>query len=375
MRRSVCQWLTIIAAVVIPTVGEAQTMIGQSHLAPVALEARCRFADSMLEGPRYLVAMGSDPLHASILREDIQNRRLAADPAAEKDRDAGAPHKELAGPVEPQRCQPFPPPEPFCPFAELAAAEPIDVEFNDTPRSECAATSVVSSPAVENATYPLDARRALPLYRGRENDGHRFAGASPVIATLDAADLPFDVVGNSPLRFSLQPIGGPRYCLLDWEAPAPVCSATGGEKSGEVRLSDWLPSDAQWEGLRRLWSGMQPELPIACWMEEIIWQLEYAAAIDGPVRPHLQPRRLGAEVAAVTRDLLDRVARWSRPAVPVLAHTVEPPPAPQPQQDLQLAAAVLLSAAGELESIAGRLRVWGDGLHRIAKVPAAPLRR
>ena len=124
MTRSLCFWLACVCFGASPSVASAQTLIGQSRLAPVALEARCRFADGMYDGSTTFVGLGHDPLHAAVLAEDYAPAvapAVASRPAQPEAEQVKVAVVDVAKKVD-SRC------EPFCPMADLAQHEPLDVE-------------------------------------------------------------------------------------------------------------------------------------------------------------------------------------------------------------------------------------------------------
>jgi hypothetical protein len=116
------------------------------------------------------------------------------------------------------------------------------------------------------------------------------------------------------------------------------------------------------------------DVPVTCWIDSVVWTGERWLSSNGPLQPWLDARLWGEQLAELSTEAVTSVADWARPALPILTHSLTPqaplPAAPQPQfqvSELTMAAAVLHSAAGELESLADSLRSWGNSLHRVAR--------
>lgn len=231
-------------------------------------------------------------------------------------------------------------------------------------------------------------------------EGSRFVGSSPVIAVLEEEYLPYDLSADEPLRLRLLPFSVRRSCPLENRplvaaiAPgdkAATAAAASAPKAAVTPLVNLAPSGIDWVALSRWVDSLQPRMPVHCWMEEVIWQVNEALDPRGPIRSRLQAEQIGHQVAEWGIQLEQHVAAAAEPVMPILARVVAPqpqpaaPPAGIPQRpaaaekvELAVAANALISAAGQLESVAAALRSWGTSLDRVAKAApaeAAMLRR
>lgn len=338
MTRSLCAWLASLALFAAPSFASAQNFRSQNFLAPVALEARCYVADGMLLEWTQPIGLGRDPLHAAVLAADMATGTVLESAGQDETEPAGAPtagvdHTTIRVPA--LACEP----EAFCPFSHLAADEPVDVIPH----------AVVTNPSVV----------AKPI------------GAAATIMTLEQdAYVPYVLAKNPPVRLNLLPFTYPQSCLL---ADRPIRT----EASPAFDLSVLIPGEEQLQFLRQTYRSMQPRLPLACWMDELMWRTSDALAADGPILTWCDADKLGRMAGIWSVRATEKIGEVTQPALPILARSVPPENAkpvpvanpvqpPAPSEEFVVAAAVLQSAAEELESIASTLRTWGDSLQRVA---------
>jgi len=289
----------------------------------------------------------------------------------------------------------------FCPYAELAAAEPLDADLDaeqgnaSSPRAALfRAPGLPIRPAVA-ASHPEDLPpssdlplsscepeyscefefRCMPEYSN--DSGNRPSAASDLVVVPAAPEVPAptnsqpnSLVGSSPTITLLEE----EYRAYDYTQPPVIridllgvrlpksCQLTSAPNARVVRTGEQH-------------AAAELEVPVACWIDSVVWTGERWLADNGPLRHWFDARIWGEQFAQLSTDAVTSVADWARPAVPILTHSLTPqaplPAAPQPQfqvSELTMAAAVLHSAAGELESLAGNLRSWGNSLHRVARV-------
>lgn len=355
MKRTLRNWIASIALAATPGSAFAHDLPDSKYLAPVALEARCQVADGVLGSWTQLIALGADPLHTAILLADTEepspfDTEFASDEIA-----------VAAATPAAKQC------EPFCPFADIAADEPIDVVMhpNDLP------------PAPR---HPLD----LPA----ESKISPLVGSAPTIATLEEEYLPYDLVAGAPATLEMLPIRTPRVCKL---SDAPKKSSVVHQVDSSLLPIDWSvmvaqPAAEQLAGQPAKQSAEveqqateQPYIPVACYVDSAINYAYDLLDPQGPIMPWIDARRIGMEMIPAANTVVQQAIEWTRPVWPILATEIateaqpaDAAPAPQniapapvrPESELKVAAEALHTAANELERIANKLRTWGDSLVR-----------
>lgn len=426
MKRSVCSCLVSLAFMATTSSAHAQVLLGHTRLAPVALEARCQVADGMLGSWTQLTKLGADPMHAAILLADQRDESGLAGSScvpvdapetsiAHSDHDAlsssATSASEVVGHVDmEQECvglgciaafdeseletsvaNPCPqesycPEESYCcPFADLAASEPIDVNrYTDDSATEDSAID-----NSENEVARIESLQSQPQSRANEGSSRpNLVGSSPMIFLIQEEYLPYDLDRKFPVEIGFFPIKGPSAGPLQFRAtpleedvvygpePAPAIDAVPAPAMDAVASAQGAPSISEEARLAE-----SIDLPIACYVD---MALNYAFDItdaDGPIRPWIDARRVGAALGPIPYEAVSSFVEWTQPAWPVLSAPVSGPmpqvvPQPAPQNlapvvpalnpELEVAASTLHYAASGLERFAGALRGLGDSITRVA---------
>ncbi len=377
MTRSLCAWLASLALFAAPSFASAQNFRSHSFLAPVALEARCQVADGMLLEWTTPIGLGRDPLHAAVLAADMatdQMQESSGQCGAElADAPAPAASTDKAIVAEPSlACEP----EAFCPFAHLAATEPVDVIPHAIVADAIVTKGVVAHAIVAKGVV---AKHVTPTPNDAKRVDARRVGAAATIVTLEQdAYMPYVIAQNPPVRLNLLPFTYPQSCLLTDRPTQPVVAPS-------LDLSVLIPGEEQLQFLSRTYRSMQPRLPLACWMDELIWRTSELLAAEGPIVSWCDADKVGRLAADWSVLASEKIGEVSQPALPILARNVAPENAkpvpaanpvqpPAPKEEFVVAAVVLKSAAEELESLASTLRTWGDSLQRVAAAKQPLLR-
>lgn len=375
MTRSLYAWLASIALAIAPGSSYAQEIYSARHsevyrLAPVALEARCQIADESFFHWYSPLTPKHDPIFATVMEADSRPSTIA--PTS---------------------------PAPFCPFAELAKDEPIDVDH-----------------AVGPSGSELTIAQAAPLAVEKPAAQANGVGASPMIVTLHEDYLAYGELTANPLRVDFLPFTFPKFCLLSerpvQERPLPpvevaIAAANAPTPSqpfvsfsfqealgpylagaqdtarfiaARFEMSHWGPGGKNNLALRRQLRSLQPRLPLDCWMDEILWRSNEVLSAEGPLASMVHPHHIGSQLGNLVARSHQQIVTLSEPALPILARSIVAPQAPavpvnnQPNApaivthyELAATADLLQAAADELQDLASSLRAWSDSLHRIAR--------
>ena len=382
MKRSVCSCLVSLAFMATTSSAHAQVLLGHTRLAPVALEARCQVADGMLGAWTQLTNLGADPMHAAVLLADE-----AAESGCSEQANVAVEIEELgqdcigsgcvavfdetepaALVADPCPQESYCPEESYCcPFADLAASEPIDVNrYSDD---------------LDNEVVQLESSESQEQVPGVAGDSRpSLVGSSPMIFLIQEEYLPYDLDRKFPVEIGFFPIKGPSAGPLQYRAtpleeevvygpePSPAMDAVASASEDQATSEEVHGADSL-------------DLPIACYID---LALNYAFDLtdaNGPIVPWLDARRLGAAFGPLTYEGVSSFVEWTQPAWPVLSAPVSGPmpqvaPQPAPQNlapvvpginpELEVAASTLHYAASGLERFASALRGLGDSITRVA---------
>lgn len=411
MTRSLRNWLASLFLLAAPSVAFGQNYVGQPHLAPVALEARCRVADGMLDSWPNFHVTGADPLRVAMLSLK-QNRSTpvfdagcgaasvpacyAEDASTELAASAqpkSVPTKELVADTSEAAIEVkafensespianFQPSPDFCPFADYVQARSIHSNTSIN------ASQIAAKPASKEllaeiaAGEPIDVNY-LEAVNGQVADdcaeamllpGSSTVGSGPMVVTLDEEYLPYDLNEvdsdrQHPITIRILNLRAPNYCMLPNNAVMPT----------QLEDDAVLVVDTDF--------NIQPQpcrFPLDCWMDELVWRTSDLFDASGPVVQQLDAGRLGGRIAQMTAVTLDGVVEYSQPVVQILAQRVLPKqpagqqfamPAGQHGGELAAAGSALISVAEDLESLAAALRGWGNSINRVA-VAGRPMNR
>jgi hypothetical protein len=245
MTRSLRNWLAsliLLAAPVLafPNVGSAQTFWGSNGLAPVALEARCRVADGMLESWPRLRHSGFDPLAIHVAARETT---AAVEQTGDNAQSATAPGK-AAGKDDAA---------PFCPFAWLASEEPIDVTGG--PNRNCSDVDAdCAAPGRSAAKASSDTICGTPA-TGRAIDPPSIANAATPATNNVANKSAAKVTNNAAAKIATDgkdsELMGINHCVSDLrfvpatrpQTPAPRISLVGSSPVIMLLDEEYLPYD------------------------------------------------------------------------------------------------------------------------------------
>jgi hypothetical protein len=429
MKRSLRNWLASLIVLAAPSATYAQNFIGDSHLAPVALEARCRVADGMLDSWSRYRNLGSDPLHVAL----SSPKKLEVTPV-------------LTGKI------PFQASPAFCPMALEFDSDLCELEQQQAEQVALAALAGIA------ADEPIDVDRHEPAIslskdvdgRSVANAANRLVGSSPMIvvleevaveevavdacmacypwpnldSALDEEYLPYDlpvakreavdevtsqavVARISPIDESLgHPItvdfanlGGAEknisesmglsYCVPVAESVEDIdllatdsTPLVESQHVPQLMVGDYYPDDQQLRELDRMARAMQYSVPIDCLVHDWIWRGGEMMASDGPIVAWMNGDRIGQEIGTLASEAFEAIVENSLPVLPILARPIEVN-VPAPQQiaaphgradELAIAGSVLISIADELDAFASSIRSLGSSIHQAAAQNRAILR-
>lgn len=131
MNKSLRNWLASICLLATPGAVFGQNYVGQPYLAPVALEARCRVADGMLDSWPNFHSRGIDPLRFSAT--DTATSETDAEIVADLSKSTDSVAKNHGTRTSYQRGSDF------CPLADFAVdfeAQDLDIQEACTPKDE-----------------------------------------------------------------------------------------------------------------------------------------------------------------------------------------------------------------------------------------------
>lgn len=385
MTRSLRNWLASLFLLAAPGVSFGQNHIGQPHLAPVALEARCRVADGMLDSWRNFHVSGADPLHVAMLSLQpnrstpisVMPRSAETVPAVpttdERATDGPQSLVEFTGESPISHFQPSPD---FCPFADFVQPRNISAKPSVLSRRVVVKDQVIDSPLAAhlhaNARQRNAAEQKLAIQKLAKDllvkiaadepidvnylavakadvativSGGSSAGSSPMVVTLDEEYLAYDLTTSDlaskhPVTIRILNLPAPNYCMLPPHAVLPFDPMNGNiaenadddgvfdlavsSLHNQMDLCEYLPSDEYRTFLQDMAQPESARLPLDCWMDELVWRTSDMLRQDGPIASQLDANLLGQQLAKLTTVAFGGVVTYSQPAVPILAQPLAP---------------------------------------------------